>query len=48
MSLSVTVSVGVAELKPDDTLEALPARADEALNRAKQDDRNQVRAGSTG
>ena len=40
--VSVTVSVGVAELKPDDTLDTLLARADDALYRAKQGGRNRV------
>ncbi|GIE95180.1 hypothetical protein Ari01nite_26450 [Paractinoplanes rishiriensis] len=43
--VSVTVSIGVAELKPDDDLAALLGRADEALYRAKQDGRNLVRPG---
>jgi diguanylate cyclase (GGDEF)-like protein len=41
----LTVSVGVAELKPDDDLASLLSRADEALYRAKQAGRNLVRAG---
>lgn len=40
----VTVSVGFAELKPDDSLERLLSRADEALYRAKAAGRNQVRS----
>jgi diguanylate cyclase (GGDEF)-like protein len=43
--IRVTVSVGVAELKPDDTLEALLGRADEALYRSKAAGRNRVTAG---
>lgn len=43
--VSVTISLGLAELKPDDTLETLLSRADEALYRAKQQGRNQVQAG---
>ena len=43
--VSVTVSVGVSELKPDDDLDGLLARADESLYRAKQGGRNQVKFG---
>ena len=38
----VTASFGVAELRPDDTVESLLQRADAALYRAKQSGRNQV------
>ncbi len=41
----VTVSVGLAELKPGDFLSSLLNQADEALCRAKQNRRNQVRVG---
>jgi diguanylate cyclase (GGDEF)-like protein/hemerythrin-like metal-binding protein len=41
----VTASFGVAELKPDDTVEALLHRADEALYRAKTGGRNRVERG---
>ena len=38
----ITASFGVAELTPDDTVETLLQRADEALYRAKQSGRNRV------
>jgi len=38
----ITASFGVAELSPDDTVETLLQRADEALYRAKQSGRNRV------
>jgi diguanylate cyclase (GGDEF)-like protein len=41
--ISVTVSVGVAEFKPDDDLDTLLVRADQALYQAKESGRNQVR-----
>ncbi|TVQ83825.1 MAG: GGDEF domain-containing protein [Micavibrio sp.] len=40
----ITLSVGVAELKPGETLENLISRADAALYTAKQNGRNQVAA----
>jgi diguanylate cyclase (GGDEF)-like protein len=40
--LQVTVSIGLAELNSDDTLQSLIARADSALYRAKQSGRNLV------
>ncbi|GAA0906907.1 hypothetical protein Vau01_121260 [Virgisporangium aurantiacum] len=43
--IRATVSIGVAELKPDDRLDTLLARADEALYRAKQAGRNTVKTG---
>ncbi|GAC1342518.1 MAG: GGDEF domain-containing protein [Acetobacteraceae bacterium] len=39
---SVTVSIGVAQLRPDDSGSALMTRADEALYRAKREGRNRV------
>jgi hemerythrin-like metal-binding protein len=41
----VTASFGVAELQPEDTVEALLHRADEALYRAKTTGRNRVERG---
>jgi diguanylate cyclase (GGDEF)-like protein len=38
--IRVTISIGMAELKPDDTLESLLGRADQALYRAKESGRN--------
>ncbi|WP_122665459.1 sensor domain-containing diguanylate cyclase [Pseudomonas viridiflava] len=40
--LHVTVSIGLSQLRPDDTLQSLIARADSALYRAKQNGRNQI------
>jgi diguanylate cyclase (GGDEF)-like protein len=40
----VTASIGIATLGPDDTLERLVARADEAMYAAKQGGRNRVEA----
>jgi diguanylate cyclase (GGDEF)-like protein len=40
-----TVSIGIAELKPDDTLSDLLSRADDGLYRAKLDGRNRVVVG---
>lgn len=44
-SLSKTMSFGVAELGPDDTVETLLHRADEALYRSKNEGRNRVSLG---
>ena len=44
--LSVTVSIGVAELAAGETLDSLISRADAALYAAKQDGRNRVRTGN--
>ncbi|WP_342654641.1 sensor domain-containing diguanylate cyclase [Pseudomonas sp. F3-2] len=41
-ALQVTVSLGLTELHPDDTLQSLIARADQALYSAKQSGRNRV------
>jgi diguanylate cyclase (GGDEF)-like protein len=43
-NLPVTISVGVASSRPDDTIDGLLARADQALYLAKGAGRNQVRA----
>jgi diguanylate cyclase (GGDEF)-like protein len=43
--ISVTTSIGVAELTADDDLDSLLVRADQALYRAKESGRNQVRCG---
>jgi diguanylate cyclase (GGDEF)-like protein len=40
--LSITTSIGLAELHPDDALDQLIARADRALYRAKQTGRNRL------
>ena len=40
----VTCSFGVAEFRPDDTLESFTRRADEAMYRAKTSGRNRVEA----
>lgn len=40
----ITLSVGVAELQPGETVESLISRADAALYTAKQNGRNQVAA----
>ena len=40
--LQVTVSIGLSQVRSDDTLQSLIARADSALYRAKQNGRNQI------
>jgi diguanylate cyclase (GGDEF)-like protein/hemerythrin-like metal-binding protein len=40
---AMTASFGVAEMRPDDTVESMVRRADEALYQAKSGGRNQVR-----
>lgn len=40
--VSVTISIGVAQAGPDETMQSLFTRADEALYRAKQKGKNQV------
>ena len=40
---AITASFGVAEMRPDDTVESMVRRADEALYQAKSGGRNQVR-----
>jgi diguanylate cyclase (GGDEF)-like protein len=42
VEVPVTISGGVAELQPDDTLETLVARADSALYKAKESGRNRL------
>ena len=46
-TLTVTVSVGVASLEPCDDAQALFARADRALGRAKDGGRNRVEVEQT-
>jgi diguanylate cyclase (GGDEF)-like protein len=41
-TLNVTVSLGLAQLQADDSLQSLIARADRALYHAKQSGRNRV------
>jgi diguanylate cyclase (GGDEF)-like protein len=41
-AVRITVSIGVAELRVDDTMESLLKRADEALYRAKEEGRDRV------
>jgi diguanylate cyclase (GGDEF)-like protein len=48
LGLSATISLGVAELEPGETVEALMARVDAALYRAKQGGRNRVEADAGG
>jgi PleD family two-component response regulator len=46
MGEGVTLSCGVAQMLPGETLEALIARADAALRRAKENGRDRVEAAS--
>ena len=41
-SISVTVSIGLTELRPNDNYEKIFQRADEALYKAKENGRNQI------
>ena len=45
--VAMTASFGVAEMRPDDTVESMMRRADEALYLAKSGGRNQVRCAET-
>ncbi len=45
-TLQVTISLGTAELKPDESAEALIARTDQALYRAKSNGRNRAEVAS--
>ncbi len=40
----VTISIGIASIEPDDTVDKIIARADEALREAKASGKNQVRS----
>jgi diguanylate cyclase len=44
----ITCSIGVAQYRPDEAIDALCARADRALYRAKDDGRNRVRTETGG
>ncbi len=44
--VTVTVSIGIAESSPDDTIEEILTRADQYMYKAKQNGRNQVVAGN--
>ena len=41
-SMQVTISVGVAQLRPDETADGLLARADRALYKAKAEGRDRI------
>ena len=47
-AFAVTCSVGVAQVRPDESLEDLMRRADQALYRAKRAGRNRVFAAEPG
>ena len=44
-ALSVTLSIGVTEIQPGDSVESMVRRADEALYAAKKQGRNRVMLG---
>lgn len=42
LSIAITVSIGLTELRPNDNNETVFQRADEALYKAKKNGRNQI------